>query len=290
MVRVPRNRKPRLPRRKPRVGKSLTKTQRKEVKKLVAQPAETKYVASATNTLTSGVITSVTGYGLLQTIVSGGGSINAWNLIPNLSQALVSGTAGQVVSGGNQRVGNKVSNVTFKNDFQFYINPGLPNNITVDATVKLFICRAKQIKSNYNLTSLSASTLLDNGDGTSVDWNPSSPNDALLLAMLPFNKEAFTIMKSYTFRIAKNQEAQTGGIGVASPNMDTAFARTISYTHKHPSSLVYLDDNIVGTTGPYLPTNFNYFAFCVVYDTNAGTLPANTVICNARNHMWYKDM
>jgi len=64
-------------------------------------------------------------------------------------------------------------------------------------------------------------------------------------------------------------------------------ARTITYTHKHPSSLVYLDDNVAGTFD--LPTNFNYFAFCVVYESQAGSLPANSILCNARNHMWYKD-
>ena len=262
-----------------------------EVKKLVAAPAETKYVASPALVLLGGVLSNVTGYSVLTTITSGGGSVSAWNLIPSCSQAISSGAAGQVLSGGNQRVGNKIANVTFKNDFQFYINTNLANNVTVDATVKLFICRAKQIKSNYNLTSLSPGTFLDSGDGTSKDWIVPTPNDALLNAMLPVNKEAFTVLKAYTFRIAKNQEAASGGTGVASPNMDSAHARTISYTHKHPSSLVYLDDNIVGGAGtPYVPTNYNYFAFCVTYESQAGALPANAILCNARNHMWFKDM
>jgi hypothetical protein len=270
-----------------RAAKSLTKLQKIQVKKLVAAPLETKYIAAPTQVITSGTLGPVTGYSVLTNIVSGGTGITAWSLIPSLSQAIGSGVAGQVLSGGNQRQGNKVAGVTFKNDFQFYINTGLANNVTVDATVKLFICRAKQIRSNYNLTSLSPSTLLDNGDGTSVDWVVSTPNDALLNAMLPINKESFTVLKSYTFRIAKNQEAASGGTGVASPNMDSAHARTITYTHKHPSSLVYLDDNVAGTFD--LPTNFNYFAFCVTYESQAGSLPANSILCNARNHMWFKD-
>jgi len=272
-----------------RAAKALTKAQKQEVKKLVSQPLETKYVAAPTQVLTSGVLGPVTGYTVLSTITSGGGSISAWSLIPSLPQATETGVAGTVVSSGSQRVGNKVAEVTFKNDFQFFINTGLANNVTVDATVKLFICRAKQIRSNYNLTSLSAGTLLDRGDGTSVDWVVPTPNDALLNALLPINKEAFTVLKSYTFRIAKNQEAASGGTGVASPNMDQHSARTISYTHKHRSSLVYLDDNITGVGTPELPTNFNYFAFCVVYESQAGSLPANAVLCNARNHMWFKD-
>lgn len=269
-------------------AKALTKAQKMEVKKLVAQPMETKYIAAPTKVLIAGVLSDVTGYSVNTTITSGGTSISAWSLIPSLPQATETGTAGAVVSSGSQRVGNKVAGVTFKNDFQFYINTGLANNVTVDATVKLFICRAKQIKSNYNLTSLSPATLLDKGDGTSIDWVVPTPNDALLNAMLPINKEAFTVLKSYTFRIAKNQEAQSGGIGGGgSPNMDMHAARTITYTHKHPSSLVYLDDNVAGTFD--LPTNFNYFAFCVTYESQAGTLPANSILCNARNHMWFKD-
>jgi len=286
MVRVPKMRKARMPR--ARAGKALTKAQKVEVKKLVLAPSETKYVAAPTQVLIANIPSAVTGYSVNTTIVAGGASTSAWSLIPNLPQGQISALAGAVVTGGNQRVGNKISNVTFKNDFQFYINTGLANNVTVDATVKLFICRAKQIRSNYNLVGLSPGTLLDNGDGTSVDWAVTAANDALLNAMLPINKESFTVLKAYTFRIAKNQEAASGGVGVASPNMDSAHARTISYTHKHKSSLVYLDDNVAGTFD--LPTNYNYFAFCVVYESNAGALPANAVLCNARNHMWFKDM
>jgi len=290
MVRVPRNRMARSKKAATakRAAKSLSKLQKIEVKKLVAQPLETKYVAAPTQVLIAGVLSAVTGYSVNTTITSGGAGISAWSLIPSLPQA-TSGAVGTVVSGGNQRQGNKVAGVTFKNDFQFYINTGLANNVTVDATVKLFICRAKQIRSNYNLTSLSPSTLLDNGDGTSVDWAVTTPNDALLNAMLPINKEAFTVLKAYTFRIAKNQEAASGGTGIASPNMDSAHARTITYTHKHPSSLVYLDDNVTPGGVPDLPTNFNYFAFCVTYESQAGSLPANSILCNARNHMWFKD-
>ena len=285
MVRVARKR---ALRKRVSKAKGLTKVQKSQVKALVLAPTETKYIAAPTQVLIAGVPSAVTGYSVSTVIVSGGASISAWSLIPSLPQGQQTALAGTVITGGNQRVGNKVSNVTFKNDFQFYINTGLANNVTVDATVKLFICRAKQIRSNYNLVSLSPSTLLDNGDGTSVDWAVSTPNDALLNAMLPINKEAFTVLKAYTFRIAKNQEAASGGTGVASPNMDSAHARTITYTHKHSSSLVYLDDNVAGTFD--LPTNFNYFAFCVVYESQAGTLPANAILCNARNHMWFKDM
>jgi len=273
-----------------RASKSLTKLQKQEVKKLVAEPMETKYVAAPTQVLIGGVLQPVTGYSVNTTITSGGPATSAWSLIPSLPQA-TSGVVGTPVSTGSQRTGNKVAGVSFKNDFQFYINTGLAGNVTVDATVKLFICRAKQIKSNYNLTSLSAGTLLDQGDGTSIDWTiPTGPNDALLNAMLPINKEAFTVLKSYTFRIAKNQEAASGGVGLGgSPNMDSAHARTISYTHKHPSSLLYLDDNVTPAGVPDLPTNFNYFAFCVVYESQAGSLPANSILCNSRSHMWFKD-
>jgi len=271
-----------------RAAKSLTKLQKMEVKKLVAQPLETKYVAEPTKVfVSSGVIGDVTGYTVLANIVSGGPNITAWNLIPNCPQATVSGLAGQVVSGGNQRQGNKVTDVTFKTDFQFYINnlSGFPS---IDATVKLFICRARQIKSNYNLTSLSPGTLLDAGNGTSIDWSVAAANDALLNAMLPINKEAFTVLKAKTFRIVKNQEANSSGTGTTgAPNLDTPSIRTFSYTHKHKSALHYLDDNVAGNFD--LPTNFNYFAFCVVYESQIGNLPPNSVLCNARNHMWYKD-
>jgi len=96
------------------------------------------------------------------------------------------------------------------------------------------------------------------------------------------------VLKAKTFRIVKNQEANSSGIGAGgSPNLDTPSIRTFSYTHKHKSAFHYLDDNVAGSFD--LPTNFNYFAFCVVYESQLGTLPANAILCNARNHMWYKD-
>lgn len=272
-------------------AKSLTKLQKQEVKKLVAQPLETKYTADWTKYISGGTLASLIAFPVNNSIVSGGASTMAWNLIPASYQAVTTGGAGQVVSAGNLRVGNKISDITIRNDFQFYINPALSNYPTVDATVKLFIVRAKQLKNNYNVTSLPVGGLLDSGNGASVDWPNSSPNDSKMAEMFPVNREQFTVVKTYSFRIAKNQDAQTGGVGAGcSPNMDSAHARTISHTYKHKSNFIYPDENLyTGSIYPPLPNNFSYMAFCVVYDTNTGTLPASSVLVNSRSHMWFKD-
>lgn len=245
---------------------------------LVAQPQETKYRADYVEVYGGGLpSTQAHGFGVLQNIISGGINFQAWNLIPSLAQGV----------GGASRVGNKITDVTLKSTWQFWINPQLANNQTLDATVKVFILKSKSAKAFPGLQSLPAGSLLDAGDATTFDWLPASPLDAKAIDMLPVNKEQFTVLKIHKFRICKNQDSPTGGIGAsASPNMERHQTKDFTHTLKHKSAVVYADTNIGGV----LPTNLNYFAYVVMYDTNTfANLPVNSVLCNARAQMYFKD-
>lgn len=267
-------------------AQSLTKMQKMEVKKLVAQPIETKYRAYPGQYFSSpGNYADLSSTAVFNSIVSGGTGTTAWNLIPSVDQAVTTGSAGQYITTNSVRSGNKISNVTFRNDFQFYLAPTFTESC--DVTVKLIICRAKQIKSNYNLIDLPVGGLLDLGNSTSQDWSGVSPEERKRLDMLPINREQFTVLKVHKFRLVKNSGDMTGA-ATDTPNLTAHQSKDITYTHKHPSSLVYGDYNIVGSLS--LPNNYNYFAFCVYWDTNCnptGDLPP--VLVNVRNHIWFKD-
>jgi len=259
-------------------AKSLTKTQKAEVKKLVAAPVETKYVAQIA-TVNGGGLPAVDAqaFGVLTTIVSGGPLFAAWQLLPGLQQG----------TDGHQRMGNKICDVTLKSTWQFYINPNIAQYPTVDATVKVFILKSKTAKNFAALQSVPAGSLLDFGDATSRDWLPASPIEAKTLDMFPVNKEQFSVLKIHKFRICKNFDSPSGGTATGSaPNMISHQTKDFTHTLKHKSTVVYPDNNL----GSVQPNNLSYFAYVVAWDTNTfATLPANTILCNARAHMYYKD-
>lgn len=259
-----------------REAKSLTKAQKAEVKALVAQPAETKYVAEFAPQTDGGG--PVLGINVDTLIVSGSPTMSSWNLIPSLSQGVQ----------GNQRVGNKISDATIRADFQFWLDPLRPLATTIDYTVKVFIVKPKRLKSNSGLTTLPAGAMLDVGDGTCIDWTPASPVDAKAFALYPVNKELFTVCKIKQFRLMCNQGQQTADpTATSSPNTDKHQQVDFSYTYKHKSGLTYLDNAF--TT--LIPENLGLICFAVVYDSNAYAPASNTIVkATCRTHMWFKDM
>lgn len=261
---------------KPKGG--LSKVQKKQVKALVKAPAETKYVAASGQTETSLGYQNLEGFPIATTIIAGGVSSTVYYLIPGLAQ----GTA------GNQRLGNKISDVTFKSSWQFWLNPQLSGAPAVDQKVKVFICRSRGIKTNALLQAIEPDTLLDNGNGTCIDWLPASTQQAKYLSTYPVNKEEFTVMKIHEFRLTKNQDFASYGTNAgSSPNLSTQQHHEFTHSWKHKGGVLYPDNNVPGSG---VPTNVTYFAYAVIYDNNAGTAPANPVLCNVRTHMYFKDM
>jgi len=245
------------------------------VKALVAEPIETKYVAS---TVRASGGTPAFAFGVLQQIISGTAVQQAWNLLPDLAQGVE----------GHQRIGNRISDVTLKSSWQFYINPNLAGNPTVDATVKVFILKSKTAKSFDALSAVQADSLLDAGNGSSIDWLPPNPTQAKYLDTFPVNKEQFKVLKIHKFRLCKNQDSPTNGTGsAATPNMTAHQSKDFVHTYTKKGVVSYPDSTL---TGSLQPTNLTYFAYVVMYDTNAFTgLPFGTILCNARAQMYYKD-
>lgn len=267
---------------KARMAHSLTKLQKAEVKALVRAPAETKYRGMLATVYDAAGNLPASAYGVKNSIISGGVNQQIWQLIPLVTEGLT----------GCERIGNKISNVTLKSDWFFYINPNIAMYPSIDATVKVFILRAKQARAGAALQTVPVGSLLDAGDGTSIDWTATATaNDSTLLSQYPVNKEVFSVLKIHKFRLCKNPDSPTGGTGgvsSSSPNLTAHQTKEFSHSLKHSGALVYPDNNL---TGYALPTNLTYFAFVVAYDTNSfQPLPASTILANVRAHMWFKDM
>jgi len=263
----------------PRKAAGLTKVQKEQVKALVETPAETKYVAEPAVFLSNSAV-PIVGAAVPNSIISGGGLMTAWSMIPRLN----------VGPGAYERLGNKVHDVTLKTDFQFWLNPAISGYPTQDITVRVYIVKPKPIKSNTNWASLPVANFYDAGDGTRVDLPGTLPVADKALLMYPVNREQFTVLKTYVFRLAKNQDSPSNGAGAAcAPNLPAHQTKNFSHTYRHKSSLIY--PPAAGGLSQ-IPENLSLMAFACITDTNAfGTTgpTSGTVLANARTHMYYKD-
>jgi len=261
-----------------RAPKGLTKTQRKQVKALVVAPAETKYVAEQAVSFNGAL--PIQGFSVPSNLISGGAGLTAWTMIPRTQQG----------PGAQDRIGNRVTNVTLRTDFQFWLNPNIAGLPTADYTVIMYIIKPKLLNTNSSALVLPANNFFDNGTGARFDYISSGlPIADKSVQMFPVNKEQFTVLKKYKFRLAKNQDAQTNGIGAGcSPNLAMAQTRDFSYTYKHKGTLIYPTP---ATGLSQVPENLSLMAFACVWDTNAAVVPAlGAVLCNSRSHMYYKDL
>lgn len=180
----------------------------------------------------------------------------------------------------NQRIGQKITNVFCKVDFQFYLIPAAGAQYpTQDVWVKIFKLNSKEAKSYAQVASLTGGTLLDQGDQTTTDW--SVPANAGSYQFMPLSKENFKGAVK-TINLTKNQGQANADLNTTNqPNTYGKVASIYSYTFKH-SSLVYDD------TGTNYPTNFApVFAICAM---NTDQTPYQGLVdYQCRLHMWYKD-
>lgn len=266
------------------VANSLNNKQKLEVQRLIGKDLQTKYAAGVAQILRSPPV-PVEGYGVNAFTISGGGTFNAYNMIQPVD----------VGAAQNQRIGTKIHTVKLHTDFQFYLNRQASDsqNYAADYTVKMWIVKAKEIKDANLAITLPAATLFNLGNGTSGDWSYVGDNALSIAdqtqAMLPIDTESWTVLKTHTFRLCKNQDAQQGGTGLSSaPNLTAHQSKNIGFTYKHKGALLYQESP---TTGYLLPTNLAIMCFAVVYQTSGAPWVASSVpvLVNTRNHISFKN-
>lgn len=186
-------------------------------------------------------------------------------------------------SGSFQRDGQLVSNISGATHFNF----SLPYNYAASSNwvVRLYMLQAKAIRSATNLVSLIAGTLLDPGNGTTKDWDPTV-DQVVELSQTALSRENYT--GSYRdFKLSKNSGSLNGDASTPPPSPNGGhFATNHQFTWKwkHQGALKY-DEN------SQYPTNYAPFFILVAfpYDNFGVTKEPSPVIATIRTEMYYTD-
>lgn len=246
-----------------KVRNSLSKNQKKEVKILIAAPAERKYIGQ----------TAVNGTSVPNTLITP----LAWgSCVPKMDQG----------PSPIQRIGNTVRNIVGRTQFSFAIDGAAVNS--QNFYVRLFLVQSKKIKSYSLIPSLPTNELLDAGNNNTIDWNPAL-NTPAEMSMMPISNEHYT-GKYVTFRLNKNvglpiQDATAGN----SPNNGSL--SSVTYTYKWKHSVFKYDDFTGGGSAP-LPTNYAPLFAYVAYTLDGTNIYGSStvpVLATVRCEMSYTD-
>jgi len=186
--------------------------------------------------------------------------------------------------GGHQRIGDKITPVRAAIDFSF--NWTNENSNNQDVIVNLWIVMAKGANSRVALPSVPVGKFLQVGDGTNRD--PDDPNQPLMLNQInhmPLNKDQYTGLKHYRFRMRRGVGAQAnqGPATIIAPTgvLAREDQRYIRYSWKPPT----LKYNAAADTFP--TSHYPVYGYWV---TNAdGSAYGDTLHISTRTHLWFKD-
>ena len=186
--------------------------------------------------------------------------------------------------GDYQRVGEKISPVRAAIDFSFNWTNDQSNN--QDVVVNLWIVTAKGANSRVALPTVPVGEFLQVGNGTNRD--PDDPNQPLMLNQInhmPLNRDQYTGLKHYRFRMRRGTGAQAnqGPATIVAPTGTTAKEdqRYIRYSWK-PPTLKYN-----GFADVFPTSHYPVYGYWV---TNAdGSAYGDTLHISTKVHLWFKD-
>lgn len=254
-----------IPRRKPlRIRKvrsrALTTVQKAQVKELIRKAPESRYVSDPA-TQANGVTVPV--------------SIATNTQYISLLPAIAGGNA------QNQRAGDQISSAVLHLHWRFWLPPEV--TVTQKFKVRVFILESKRIKSQTSVTTgTDFGRLLNQGDGTMVDWVASSGLQNLQNDMMSVNTSDWTVKSIKSFQLIKNSDWVNGGGGASAPaNVGTMATHSLSQKIK------------VGTmkydgTALSFPTNHFYVAYVVAFADNNSTATAQPFY-SLRTDLYFKD-
>jgi len=236
----------------------------KKVLAIVSRKEETKYVAQQ----------------LQQQVPMGQALITPagfFNCLTPVTQA-----AGAVSN--HTRIGDKITPVKACVDFSFNWTNEQSNN--QDVIVNLWIVIAKGANSRIALPSVPVGQFLQVGNSTNRD--PDDGNQPLMLTQvnhMPLNKDQYTQLKHYRFRMRRGTGAQAnqGPATIVAPTGVPAGEdqKYIRYTWTPPA----LSYNESADTFP--TSHYPVYGY---YVTNAdGSAYGDTLHISTRTHLWFKD-
>lgn len=193
--------------------------------------------------------------------------------LPTLSQGV----------GSFQRVGQQIDNVRGKTHFSFSIPSSYA--ATTNWVVRVIMVSSRQVKSFAQIGSLAAGTLLDNGDGTTLDWNAGT-TQVITLSQRPLANENFK-GSFREFRLSKNSGQLNGDTSTPPPSANGGhFPSNAAFTWnwKHKGKLMY-DETATR------PNNYNPMFLLVAYPLDYSAIGEQAPIkATIRTEMYYKDV
>ena len=173
-------------------GRVSQGTLTKAIKSVIARQAEVKYVASTYEDQEQVATTLIVPAGLRP-------------VLPKQSQGV----------GPAQRIGDQIRGARGHVDLTF----SLMNNYTSSGNyvVKVFELESKAVKDGQYISSLSPSTLLDVGDGSTTDWNPATV-DVVILSQMPVSNSNFSVKAIKTLNLSKNSGGMNGDASTPPPS------------------------------------------------------------------------
>ena len=197
-------------------GRVSQGTLTKAIKSVIARQAEVKYVASTYEDQEQVATTLIVPAGLRP-------------VLPKQSQGV----------GPAQRIGDQIRGARGHVDLTF----SLMNNYTSSGNyvVKVFELESKAVKDGQYISSLSPSTLLDVGDGSTTDWNPATV-DVVILSQMPVSNSNFSVKAIKTLNLSKNSGGMNGDASTPPPSANGGFAPTHASCRlywKHDAPLKY---------------------------------------------------
>lgn len=242
----------------------LSKPMALAVKRLVSGSAETKYVAAQLQKAIP-----------VDTFISINPTTDLVSAIPPCVEGV----------GSFQRVGQRISNIVGRTHFHF----SLPYNYGASSNwiVRVYMLTSVLVKGFDGVPALSANTLLDKGDGTTSDWDPTT-DQVIELSQRPLSNENFR-GHFKEFRLSKNSGALNGDSSTPPPSPNGGHYSTYHnfiWNWKHTGAVKYRE-SLDGT-----PENFNPMFTLVAYppDNFAITKDPSPVLATIRTEMHFKDI
>jgi hypothetical protein len=183
-----------------------------------------------------------------------------------------------------QRIGERVANVKARVHLRFGFSS--QQTATNDYYVKIFYGYYNSLK-NYQdrLSVIRPNTLLDNGDGTSRDWD-NVGTTGMSQSLQPVFKNAFRLKQKF-FRMTNNVGISSGDTTAGNaPNLSTSQHKQVVLKFDHKSSLKYQDASV------RFPENWCPIWAAVAWEAN-GANPNGSrspVYWWSRTDMTYKDV
>lgn len=243
-----------------RRGLKPSKGLKAAVKKIIAQKAETKYVAE---NITPGPVVVPAA----QTTPA-----NLARMLPRLTQGIQD----------NQRIGDVVQPIHARTYWTFYLNRALID--LFDVTLNVCVVYVKGATTDVAVAALPGGDFLKVGDGTNTDPAAAFTPVQMLTYVnhYPVNNDQYTLKKWFKRRICKGAGDVNGlSAGGNSPPTGGQGALTLSYKWK-PPTLKYSDG------AQNLPRN-HYPVYLVWATANDGSALNGLLSFNCRTEMHYKD-